>query len=276
MPLTQNNLYHPFRQSFLGFGIKHTGALVDANGSIVYDINLYYQPVHDPLISSFFAFVMALILFIGEYLHIKILLGLKKDTSILRNITIVFVSAQMILWPVHTLLITLTNFIHPLNEVFGQWICTTTWFMSYYLGNVIFSYSFNAALIRYIFIVHTKKAQSWGKEKVKRLFLFLSMVIPLLVTLFKASDGAELDALSFFNKCYGKHHNVFLVETSMLNIFKKSFCEMQSYDKGDVYGYFIALLKTILCTAGMTTMIIMGSNLFEALIYYRLFSYINR
>jgi hypothetical protein len=276
MPLSQNNLYHPFRDPLLGFSINNMASSLGENGSILYDIDLYYQPVQDPAVSSVFTSIMALILLIGVYLHTKLFVRLGKETGLVQNVTMVFVIAQMIHWPVTVSMITLTNFVHPLNDVIGQWICTTAWFVSYYLCNVISSHSFMAALMRYFYIVHHEKVKSWGKENFKRLFLFLVMFIPLLITICKANDGAELDSMSYFNKCYGKHHEVFLVETSTPNIFKKNFCEMEIYNEDDVYGHFIALVKQFLCAASLTTMLIVGSNLSEAFIYYRLFSYINR
>ena len=276
MLVAHNHLYHPFKEPFLGFAIDTQEQLLGRNTSILHDIDLYYQPVQDPGISFIFVLIMSLILLVGIYLHIKIFVGLKKENSIQQNVTMIFVVAQMIMWPVLVSLITLTNFIHPLNELIGQWICTTTWFLSYYLCNVISSHSFLVALMRYFFIVHSKKVQSWGKEKFKRLFLFLTVFIPLLITVCKASDGSELDAMSFFNKCYGKHHEVFLLETSTINIFKKTFCEMEKYNDGDLYSYFIALVKQFWCATSLVTMLIVGSNLSEALIYYRLFSHMNR
>ena len=88
-----------------------------------------------------------------------------------------------------------------------------------------------SATMRYYFIVHTEKVNSFGKERVKNIFLVLSILIPLVVTIWKAIDGSEVDAMSFINKCYSRQHKVFLIETLTVNVFKKSFCEVEGYDK---------------------------------------------
>ena len=110
----------------------------------------------------------------------------------------------------------------------------------------------------------------------KKLFIFLSIFLPLLIALWKQIDGSELHPISYVNKCYGKHDRVFLVETSTVNVLKKSFCAMETYDEGDPIALIIAMLKQLFCAASTITIIVIGSNLSEGIIYYKLFSYMVR
>ena len=276
MLLTKANLYHPFKDSSLRICLKETLESDDLNGFVLEDIYLYHQPVLDPVIASICSLIMTILLFLGEYLHHKILIMLKKENSILNHITMVFVYAQMILWPLVIFLITTTNIVHPLNKLIGQWFCTLLRFFVYLLLNIVISHSLIAALMRYVFIVHTSTVEVYGKEKFKKLFLLLSISIPLFITILKVNDGAELDGLSFINKCNGKHHEVFLTETSTLNVFKKNFREFGGYYQHDVYGQLFAFLKNLSSIASMSAMLIVGSNLTEGIIYYRLFCHMNK
>ena len=127
------------------------------------------------------------------------------------------------------------------------------------------------------FIVHNERVQLIGKQKVKKYFHVLSILVPLLITLWKAIDGSELDSFSMFNKCYGKHHRTFLVETSTINVFKKNFCNMPNYHNMNGYlEVIVAITKNILCLTSTCTILLFGSNLTEGIIYYLLFSYMNK
>ena len=273
---TSKNIYHPFRDSLLGFFENENIASGNGTGFALEDISLYYQPVPDPRIATLFSFIWLALFFVGEYLYIKVLIMIRKEKGILEKISTLFVTAIMILTPVVMILTITTNFVHPLNELLGQWFCTTARFIIYFLTNVVLCHSFVVAVTRYCFIVHTSKVESYGKEKVQKLCLCLGIIVPLCITLWKITDGAELDSLSFINKCNGKHHESFLIETSTLNVFKKSFCGLGSYDERNAYSRLTAILKQLFCLASSALIMLMGSNITEGIIYYRLFSYMNR
>ena len=95
MPESTNHFYNPFAGSFLGAVLPNT-SLIPSNGQIILeDIDLYYQPVPHPLASGIHAAFSAIVLFLGLYLHIKIMICLKKDDSILKGITKVFVVTNL-------------------------------------------------------------------------------------------------------------------------------------------------------------------------------------
>ena len=139
-----------------------------------------------------------------------------------------FMMSQSIMWTLVVALITITNFIHSFPQEIVQWICPALWFVTYFCLNFNNAHSCITALIRYFFIVHTERVESIGKEKVKKFFHVCSILIPFLITLWKATDESELDILSFFNKCYGKHHKTFLIETSTLNVLRRSSATFQT------------------------------------------------
>ena len=280
MPLpTRNNVFHPFSNSSLRF-LNYNNAKSQENENfsfILEHIDLYFQPVHHPITCSILLIYYTSLIFIGEYLHFKVLLVVKKDNGILKTVSRIFALAQMVMWPVIFLLITATSLVHPLASIIGEWFCTTTWFLAYYLQFVVSSHSLIAASMRYCFIVHTEKVEKYGMEKAKKLFLLLYISIPVLMTLWMANNGKEMDVMSFFNKCYGKHHKVFLIDTSTLNVLKRSFCGVQdALDDSSFYGRVVIVLQRLSCIASTTSMLIMGSNLTEGILYFQLFRYMNR
>merc|ERR1712150_145261 len=78
-----------------------------------------------------------------------------------------------------------------------------------------------AAFMRYFFIIHEPKVESYGKEKVKRIFLYISVILPVFVTILMLVAASP--RTSFINKCYGLDHKVFLVETSTLDVLQRKF-----------------------------------------------------
>ena len=273
-----NHFYNPFLDSFLGIWVPtKSGDRNFDSGMILKDIDLYFQPVPDPITATIFLVIMMSQVCIGSYITIKVLYFLKNEESLLKNMTKNFMISQLILWPFLISEISITNFIHSFPTEIVKWICPISWFVIYLSLNFSTSHSCFTAIMRYFFIVHNQRVQLIGKQKVKKYFHLLSILIPLLITLWKAIDGSELDSFSMFNKCYGKHHKTFLVETSTINVFKKNFCNMPNYHNMNRYVEVIeAITKNIFCLASTCAMILLGSNLTEGIIYYLLFSYMNK
>ena len=275
---SRNHFSNPFTDSFLGVlaaNNKHDSSFETA--FILEDVDLYFQPVPDPVMASIFFVIMMILVAIGLYITIKVLALLRKDDSLMKKTTQNFMISQSIMWTLVVALITITNFIHSFPQEIIQWICPVLWFVTYFCLNFNNAHSCITALIRYFFIVHTERVESIGKEKVKKFFHVSSILIPFLITLWKATDESELDILSFFNKCYGKHHKTFLIETSTLNVFKKKFCNIPDYHAMENYvEVIVALSRNILCLSCTLIMILLGSNLTEGIIYCLLFTHMNR
>jgi hypothetical protein len=173
----QNYFYHPFESSSLGFLMKNN---VSKDGSIIDNIDLQYQPVQVPAIALTFFLIKLTVIVIGELVNYKLLTALSKENSILNQITKLFVWIQMISYPIGLLFITSTDFIHPVNEIIGEWFCTFGWFLTAYCVYLTIFYSFVVAMMRYVFIFHNSRVEKYGKQKAKKLFLFLFIFTPLL------------------------------------------------------------------------------------------------
>lgn len=268
--------YHPFTKSDFGFLITDYSEQSNESLSFLEEVNLYYQPVQEPkLAGSFFSIRLFLIL-VGELLHVKLYKLIKKENGLIKTVTRLFTVTQMIFWPFWLFLTTSTDFVHPLNVVIGKWYCTFAWFFFYFGWIIISFHSFIVSLLRYCFIVHSKKVENIGKEKVKTVFLFASVLVPLLVVIWAAIEGSELNAMSFINKCYGNHHKVFLIDTSTLNVVKRNFCQFEVMENHHRFGMIISLLRRFSCITKITLMLTMGFNISEGLIYYKLLSHIYR
>ena len=156
-----------------------------------------------------------------------------------------------------------------MNEVIGQWFCDLGWFVLYTSWFIMFFHSFIVASMRYLFIIQEKKLENYGKEKVRKVFLILSIFLPFLLMIWSITDKSDVDAISFFNKCNGNHHKVFLFDTSTLNVAKRNFCEHVEYDDEGSLGKIIAAFRRCACIIRTLLILFMGFNFAEIYIYFK-------
>ena len=132
-----------------------------------------------------FVFVLA------GLIQMKVLGLTKREQSLLKEVTQIYSLSSLTCLP-FILSTYVTDFIHPLNEIFGQWICTLMRFTLYLQINIITYHSFVVAMLRYCFIVQEEKVQRYGKEKPKKLFIVSSILIPLLIVGWGFIENSEI------------------------------------------------------------------------------------
>ena len=240
---------------------------------IIEDLDLYYQPLEKPLIATIFAFLRVFIVILSLVIHLKLYKMIKNASGILKNVTNVFICTQMTYLPVLVMFIIATDFIYPLSSVIGKWFCTFGWLVFLFGSMITTSHSFIAALMRYFFIVREDKIRVYGKEKAKKIFLYLFVSIPLIMVITGAIDGTELTWMSFTNKCYGIDHRIFLIKNSAIE--KK----IISVDKDELNTYLdtiLAVLWRIYKILRTGIVLFMGFNISEGILYFKILSHLNR
>ena len=168
MLLQPENTYHPFADSYISVFLKESVDSEGVVGQVIKDVNLYYQPVQVPLVAFIFLAIKLFLLVIAEFLQIKVFQLMKKEKGVVKNITQVFVCAQMLFWPFWIFFATLTDFIHPINRIFGSWFCHVSTFIFRLLTQIMSSHSLISALLRYVFIVREEVTHKHGKKNNKK------------------------------------------------------------------------------------------------------------
>ena len=243
-------------------------------GQLVDDIDFYYQPIEPPWIAIIFFFVRLTIIFIGEVIGKKVVIMTREETGILSEITLMFIAIQMIFHPILIFFELAVNLIHPIEEIIGPWICTVGWLFYNVSTKIVLNYSFFAAVMRYVFVLHEDRVGKYGKEKMKRHFLYLYLVITIAQIVMKAVDGTS--RLSFINKCYGRDHEIFLIETSSLGVLKRKFwTSAQNQDK-TMLDLLLHMIKRIIKILDTIIFLALGFNLTEVIVYRRIFSHLVR
>ena len=276
MLIQPENTYHPFTDSYISVFLKDSIDSESVVGQVIKDVNLYYQPVQVPLVAFIGLAIKLFLLVIAEFLQVKVFQLMKKEKGVVKDITQVVVCAQMVFWPFWIFFASLTDFIHPINKIFGSWFCHSSTFIFRILTNIISSHSLISALLRYVLIVHEEVTHKHGKKKVQDFFFFLSIMMPVFMTIWEAIEGPDLDGLSFVNKCHGKHHRVFLTDTSSLNVGKRNFCGFIDYKTKGIWSKILAVIHQASCITMNIAHLIIGLNILEGIVFFRIFSHIRR
>ena len=128
--------------------------------------------------------------------------------------------------------------------------------------------------MRYFFILSYEKAEAYGKEKAKRNFLIMAVVVPLLCLVWESTESLHIT--SYINKCYGYDQRVFLIETSTLNVFKNKFWELDSFTHYGVVELSIVIAKRVSKILKAIVLIVFGANIFEGFLYYKILTHMYR
>ena len=272
----KEHYYHPFLNVSLALFSTNDTCPENATGCILKHINLYYQPLEKPWIVTFFAFLRLFIIITSEIIHIKLLKLIKKEKCIICDVMKFYVCTQMVYLPLLMLSIITTDFIYPVDDVVGRWFCTCAWLVFTFGGLITTSHSFIVALMRYFFIVHETKAKQFGKEKAKKIFLYLSVLIPVFIVVTGAIEGSEIHWMSFINKCYNNHYKVFLIETSTISGFKKRIFKLGVDELRTSSTIVRAILWRISRIVRTIITLMIGFNVTEGILYYKTLSHLNR
>ena len=102
------------------------------------------------------------------------------------------------------------------------------------------------------------------------IFFFLSIFLPTLITISRSAADNSRYGVSYINKCNGLHHESFLIDPN------KHVCEFEGYNKVDFYTATILWFRKLACIGNHIAMVLFGSNVSEGIIYFRVFSHMNR
>ena len=136
-----------------------------------------------------FEFVLSFIISIcGVFLHYKFLKKLKTERrnkpigrkgNVIEPIMRWFIVLQMVFWPYELLMFSQAVGIANLSSLTPS-LCPF-YYWSVLLGRAIVAYnSLFVAILRYVYIVHERKANQWDFESVGKRFQIASILIPII------------------------------------------------------------------------------------------------
>ena len=139
----------------------------------------------------------------------------------------------MVFWPMNVIGTILTDNIYPLTAYLPVQICHSWSFLSEFGSMCIILYSFYAALLRYIMLMHTERAETFGKERLISIIYWMYYSHAFFWALYSKFIRFNMETLPILNKCYGWMDRIYLLELhDSSNMMKRHFCAFEDYNGG--------------------------------------------
>ena len=155
---------------------------------------------------------------------------------------------------------------------FGSWICYIFAFEFSYGAHSIASHSLIIAIMKYVFIVHAMKARSFGENKIKKIFFFINLALPLILAInfMITSDFHQSGNLRIcFNPSIRKDTS-YNAEPALFYTFGNIIGDMRFQETTTFYLQLgLGIFQTLV-------FLLTGSNLVEAIFYFLIFKAMKR
>ena len=275
---------HNSSVSFLTTSSDH----FENNVESITNLEIYAQPVHHPLLVIAVAVFKFLLIIAGEVIGYKLLKMIKQEqrnSGILTdNVLKVMIITQMTFWPLNFLFEALNKLDYPLSAYAGTWFCDIFFVIIFLYVFAFTSHSTVVAVMRYIFIVHEKKVMLWGKAMVKKVFLSIAILYPIVntiifIVIIPLEDNYDFEGTISLTKCYGHYSEVFINSYKYDSVYAGSSsiiyrqCQLANIDF-QVNPTLSAL--AVVCAISRASTMIVASNFLEVFIYWRTFSHMYR
>ena len=175
----------------------------------------------------------------------------------------------------------LTTYLEPPSLWIGFWFCIVFEIFGHIDIVYIGGFSLWAALIKYWFIVHNKKATNFGEEKARKILLVSHIVVPITLSSLNSISNGKRDQIFWVDHCWGQTKNPRgIADESEPNSFEKLLCFDRNYTVPSYFGENIddVATKTLRVTCGGLKLLyfIFLSNMIEFFLYFLIFRYLNR
>ena len=94
--------------------------------------------------------------------------------------------------------------------------------------------------------------------------------------LWVASEVGEIDLIRAIIRCNGKDHKMFLMQTSTFGVIQQNFKRIQINQLRGSSATVLAILRRASKVARRIWSLILGSNITEGIVYYKVFSHMNK
>ena len=236
------HFYNPYDKPYLAFLIQNNSGSTNSVPpnqvddvppeeymQIFSNMDLYAQPPNNPIIT--FALVLPIqLIFVASAIFIqsRTLQMLNQEKSINNKMMVTQAKIHILFWPLWVAAVTFTDTIYPIADLTSPILCFVLQFYIHFCGFSIILYSFYAALLRYLYCLHTTYVNMFGKSKLINIIYWIFYIHTLMWTLYTIFTDFNLDHIPVINKCYGHFDEVFLMESTPLDMVRRHFCALEA------------------------------------------------
>ena len=217
----------------------------------------------------------------GIYFHVKVIKISKKDKEMTWKLDLTN-SYLVLAHHGHCVIMdTITYIIQDLHNYTGKWFCYTSNAFNLYGNFYTGAHSMIVSLLKYILIVHWKRARGFGQEKVKTLFFWINILYAsgmICIHLFIRPDFFVIyEGFARVDRCLGDPNNNWGTNSTGTQIKVHTICKMLvEPPPEDHFAYTIYILRNCVCWPQVVFEYLVTWNVFEMIVYYRIFSFMSR
>ena len=242
---TRSSVFHnPYSKPYLAFAMENESASESLTSSAddefdeitmadIHLISIEYliEFTRNPIVSlCVIAPIQLFLAATAVFIQIRTLQMLKQENSVNNKLMATQARIHIIFWPIFVISITLADNIYPLSAFTTPIYCTVFRVFFYFCLLSMILYSFYAALLRYICCLHTKRVNTFGKNRLVTIMYWTFYLHTLAWALYTILTSFNLDHFPLINSCYGYEVRVFLMEYSALDMAKRHFCTHQTVE----------------------------------------------
>ena len=227
----------------------------------------------------------SVIYFVGVYFHVKIIQVSKKDKELTWKLHTMNSIAMIVLFFLSIFMHCITYIIRDLYMYTGQGFCYIFKIIALYSNYYLWGQASIIALTKYTIIVHWQKAREWGNEKVAMVYFWINIIHPVISILIWLCIRPDFfwayDGMAQIDRCLGDPKDVWadnfekLMENKSLTKLH-NLCQMIAPPKTDYVQYSIHIIRSWSCWLYVGCYYGIASNLFEMVVYCKLFVFMRR
>ena len=219
---------------------------------------------------------------LGIFLNTKIITVSTKDKGMTWKID-VFNSSMLMIHYGHAIIMHGATFlIKDLYIYTGAWFCYASKSILIWGNAHTTGHSLMISLLKFVRIVHWKKARLFGEDKVARIFFWLNIVYPFYIlamfNIVRPDFLMTYDGISQANRCLGKSDILSSPDAKLPAKKLHNMCEIDvPHDQNGIsFGYLVYAGRISLCWLNIVLAYSNVWNVLEGIIYCRVFHFMHR
>ena len=217
----------------------------------------------------------------GVYIHRKIIGISKQDRDVTWKLDVTNSIVVLIHYVHYILILIITHIVHDLYMYTGKWLCYLFKIVTYYGGLYVGGHSLTIAMMKYILIVRWKGVRDFGKDKVISGFFWINMFHPMFFILLHVIIRPDFfwvwDGHPQIDRCLGDPKNILSLNSSMSQTKLHHLCiQLKTPSTKEYFDYTIFVFRTSICWLQFLFEYLTLFNVFEVIVYCRIFRFMHR
>ena len=221
-----------------------------------------------------------LIYLVGIYQHSKIIKVCRKEKEMTWKLDVTNSILLLIHFGHKLLLHGVTFLVQDLSSYTGDWFCYVSKFLTYYLMLYTSTHSLVVSVLKYVLIVQWSKSLVIGKEKIKQSFFYLNFLHPIITISFhiilKPDFFYVYDGFAQIDRCLGDPKNNWNEFVNRSQTKLHNMCNFPSQTDKIDFEVMLQITKFGACWLQVIILYLITFNVFEIIVYCRIFWYMRR